>query len=172
MTSSRVQHAMGLRLRRPGRIQRRPWTSMTARGRLPPHATPGCWQVVRDELSHAPVDRHPPPTVMTAGCGVAGGHGAGRGPFEGGVALLLSLTARKPMGTVPAVTIVMRLSSWGSPPLDQKAHMTRPSIPWRKSMYPTRPLCTASLPSVVASEWGGGRLLTTARVWTWTRSLT
>ena len=47
----------------------------------------------------------------------------------GGVAILLALTARTPAGTVPAATIVMRLSSWGRPPLDQKAHMTRNSIP-------------------------------------------
>ena len=167
-TSSRVHARDGASAASTGRQRR---MEVDDCGGSPPSAreTRVLGEQVRDELSPAPADRHPRPTVMTAGCGVAGGHGAGRGPSAGGVALLLALTARTPVGTVPAATIVMRLSSWGSPPLDHKVHMTRPSIPWRKSRCPTRPLCTASLPSGVASEWGRGRLLTTARVWTWTR---
>ena len=169
--------AGGSPARRPPRHRRAcpgglPWKLMLSGARILSHTRPCllvCRRCAQNEPSPAQTDRHPRPTVMTAGCGVAGWHGAGRGPSAGGAALLLALTARTPVGTVPAATIVMRLSSWGSPPLDPKVHMTRPSIPWRKSSCPTRPLCTASLPSVVASEWGRGRLLTTARVWTWTR---
>jgi len=136
-----------------------PWKLMPSRARIHSHTRPCllvCQRCAQDELSPATADRHPRPTVMTAGCGVAGGHGAGRGPSAGGVALLLTLTARTPVGTVPAATIVRRLSSWGSPQLDHKVHMTRNSIRWRKSRCPSRPLCAARAPSGVAWEWGRG----------------
>ena len=176
----RAQGEAGGAPRRPPSRRRRvgpgglPWKLMPSGARS--HSQPRpcllvCRRCAQNEPSPAPADRHPRQTVMTAGCGVAGGHGAGRGPSAGGVALLLTLTARTPVGTVPAATIVMRLSSWGSPPIDQKAHMTRPSIPWRKSRCPSRPLCATRAPSGRASAWGHGRQLTTARVctctWTW-----
>ena len=52
-----------------------------------------------------------------------------------GVALLLAWTTRTPLGTVPEeATIVMILSSWGSPQLGHKVHMTTiwtRSLTWR-----------------------------------------